>query len=79
MRWNRDTIAPSKRSASGWARHIRSYVVGTGVRDARTGVETKDVDGVLNGDIDQFLRAALTEKLADGRDPASQCHKHPTD
>jgi peptide chain release factor 2 len=29
------------------------------VKDVRTGYETSDVDGVMNGDIDQFLKAYL--------------------
>jgi peptide chain release factor 2 len=29
------------------------------VKDVRTGVETSDVDGVMNGEIDKFLKGYL--------------------
>jgi peptide chain release factor 2 len=29
------------------------------VKDVRTGYESSDVDGVLNGDIDEFLKSFL--------------------
>ncbi len=31
------------------------------VKDLRTGVETSDTQGVLDGDIDAFLSAALSQ------------------
>jgi peptide chain release factor 2 len=33
------------------------------VKDLRTGVETSDTQGVMDGDIDQFLSASLAHKL----------------
>jgi peptide chain release factor 2 len=44
-----------------WGSQIRNYVMQPYklVKDVRTGQETSDVDGVMNGNIDQFLKAYL--------------------
>ena len=44
-----------------WGSQIRNYVMQPYklVKDVRTGYETSNVDGVMNGDIDLFLKAYL--------------------
>jgi peptide chain release factor 2 len=44
-----------------WGSQIRNYVMQPYklVKDVRTGKETSDVDGVMNGNIDAFLKAYL--------------------
>lgn len=50
---------------------VRTYVLNPAPRvlDPRTGLETTDAEAVLNGHIDDFLRAALDRRrvLADDR------------
>jgi len=55
----------------GWGHQIRSYVLQPYqmVKDLRTGVSTSNTGGVLDGDIDQFMEAALAQK-AFGTAPA---------
>lgn len=52
----------------GWGHQIRSYVLQPYqlVKDLRTEVETSDTSGVLDGDIDLFLSAALSHAIGDG-------------
>lgn len=49
----------------GWGHQIRSYVLQPYqmVKDLRTGAEKGNAQGVLDGDIDVFLEAALAAKL----------------
>ena len=47
-----------------WGSQIRNYVMQPYklVKDVRTGVETSDVDGVMDGEIDEFLKGFLMQR-----------------
>jgi len=49
----------------GWGHQIRSYVLQPYqmIKDLRTGVETSNSQGVLDGDLDQFMAAALAGRI----------------
>ena len=52
----------------GWGHQIRSYVLQPYqmVKDLRTGAQTSDTGGVLDGDLDPFLEASLSQRLKGG-------------
>ncbi|MGE0754164.1 MAG: peptide chain release factor 2 [Alphaproteobacteria bacterium] len=57
-------VADSK-GDNAWGHQIRSYVLQPYqmVKDLRTNVETSDTKGVLDGDLDAFMSAALADKV----------------
>jgi peptide chain release factor 2 len=52
----------------GWGHQIRSYVLQPYqmVKDLRTGISTSNTGGVLDGDLDEFMQAALAQKAFGG-------------
>ena len=45
-----------------WGSQIRSYVLDAArIKDLRTGVETSNIQAVLDGDLDQFIEASLKQ------------------
>ena len=48
----------------GWGSQIRSYVLDDSrIKDLRTGIETSNIQAVLDGDIDRFIEASLKSGL----------------
>jgi len=60
------------KSDIGWGHQIRSYVLQPYqmVKDLRTGVERGNAQGVLDGDLDPYLEAALAAKVFHSADDA---------
>jgi peptide chain release factor 2 len=69
-RKRREAIAKERGEAQdvGWGSQIRSYVLHpyTMVKDHRTNVEAGNAQGVLDGDLDGFVRAELLRRAGDG-------------
>ncbi|MFC2156640.1 peptide chain release factor 2 [Acidobacteriota bacterium] len=61
-----DKLEDSK-SEIAWGNQIRSYVLHPYrmIKDLRTRVETGDVDKVLDGDLDEFIKASLIQRASD--------------
>jgi peptide chain release factor 2 len=55
-----------QRTQTSWANQIRSYTLAPFqlVKDVRTGVETGNVEAVLDGDLDRFMEAELQRRRA---------------
>ena len=52
------------KSDIGWGSQIRSYVLDDArIKDLRTGVETRNTQAVLDGDLDKFIEASLKSGL----------------
>ncbi len=52
------------KSDIGWGSQIRSYVLDDArIKDLRTGVETRNTQAVLDGDLDKFIQASLKSGL----------------
>jgi peptide chain release factor 2 len=62
------TAEQAAKTDIGWGHQIRSYVLQPYqmVKDLRTGVSTSNTGAVLDGDIDQFVEAALAQKAFGG-------------
>jgi peptide chain release factor 2 len=70
-RRRQEEIAKAKGEAQdvGWGSQIRSYVLHpyTMVKDHRTNVEVGNAQGVLDGDLDEFVRAELLRRAGSER------------
>ena len=72
----REAISTAQENAKteiGWGHQIRSYVLAPYqmVKDLRTGVETGNPDAVLDGGLDDFMAAALAQRVGATRSDAS--------
>jgi peptide chain release factor 2 len=72
----REAITAAQENAKtdiGWGHQIRNYVLAPYqlVKDLRTGVETGNPDAVLDGDLDEFMAAALAARSGATRSEAS--------
>jgi len=61
------TADASSKTDIGWGHQIRSYVLQPYqlVKDLRTGVESTSPQNVLDGDLNEFMEAALSDRLDD--------------
>ena len=69
----REAVAQAEADAKteiGWGHQIRSYVLQPYqmVKDLRTNVETSNTGGVLDGDLDDFMAAALAARVGGDED-----------
>lgn len=57
---NEKQTMEDNKSEIGWGSQIRSYVLDDSrIKDLRTGVETRNTQAVLDGDLDKFIEASL--------------------
>ncbi len=60
--------AAASKTDIGWGHQIRSYVLQPYqmVKDLRTGIVSSNPSGVLDGDLNEFLAAALAQRVHGG-------------
>jgi peptide chain release factor 2 len=60
--------AAASKTEIGWGHQIRSYVMQPYqlVKDLRTGTQSSDPQGVLDGNIDSFIESALAQRVTGG-------------
>jgi peptide chain release factor 2 len=67
LRKREQQVNNQEKSDIGWGYQIRSYVMQPYqmVKDLRTGFEKGNVTAVMDGDIDEFLRAGISARIAE--------------
>jgi peptide chain release factor 2 len=74
MREEKADALNATKTDNAWGHQIRSYVLHPYqmVKDLRTDYETSDSKGVLDGDLDAFMSAALADKVKGKKEAAGQ-------
>lgn len=69
LRKKEEVAGSQTKTEIGWGHQIRSYVLQPYqmVKDLRTGVEKGNAQGVLDGDLDEYLEAALAARIDGGK------------